>query len=157
MPGQKFVIAHEIPVLIHTLKSLYYNKRLEINLALKVQSVCACDREEMLELLGNLLDNACKWAKLDILLTIEEDQKEFRCIVEDDGPGCSEAQLHTLTERGKRLDETVEGHGLGLAITQDIVRQFNGRLELGRSARLGGFFACCHLPKGGKPVHNEEN
>ncbi|MBF0620725.1 MAG: HAMP domain-containing histidine kinase [Magnetococcales bacterium] len=147
LPGQQFVISHEVPILIHTVKSLYYQKKLEIDLDLKVDTICLCDREEMLELLGNLLDNACKWTKMKILLTIEADDEEIRCIVEDDGPGCSEELIHSLTERGRRLDEEVEGHGLGLAIAKEIIDQLGGHLELGRSNQLGGFLARCHLPK----------
>ncbi len=143
LPGQQFSLQHEMPILVHTMRSLYYQKQLEIDLDLQVETICLCDREEMLELLGNLLDNACKWAKRRILLTVEQDDEEVRCIVEDDGPGASASQIHTLTERGKRLDEAVEGHGLGLAIAQEIIQQLRGRLELGRSERLGGFMARC--------------
>ncbi|MBF0589490.1 MAG: HAMP domain-containing histidine kinase [Magnetococcales bacterium] len=146
LPGQQFSMADEIPVLIHTVKSLYYKKQLEIELDLRVEMTCTCDREEMLELLGNLLDNACKWGKLNILLTVEKDGEGICCTVEDDGPGCTETLLHTLTRRGTRLDEETEGHGLGLAICQEIAHQLGGRLELGKSSRLGGFLARCHLP-----------
>lgn len=155
LPGQKFTVEQEIPALVHTLKSLYYQKQLEIELELKVDTICLCDREEMFELLGNLLDNACKWARLQIRLTVEENEAGVVCTVEDDGPGCSETVLSHLTQRGRRVDESVEGHGLGLAIAQEIVMQLDGRLELGRSERLGGFLARCILPKTGRrPVES---
>jgi signal transduction histidine kinase len=60
-------------------------------------------------------------------------------IVEDDGPGVSDADFATLTQRGTRLDEAVSGHGLGLSIAQSIAEQYGGQLVLGRSKELGGF------------------
>ena len=68
-------------------------------------------------------------------------------IVEDDGPGVSDALVTQLTQRGKRLDESVNGYGLGLSIAQDIIEQHHGLLELGLSERLGGFrvTACLHI------------
>ena len=99
----------------------------------------------MLELLGNLLDNACKYARSEVLLSIEPTPEGYLIRVEDDGPGIPEDQREAVLERGTRLDERAEGHGLGLGIVRDILAAWNGRLTLGQSA-LGGLQASVHLP-----------
>ncbi|MBU5235084.1 ATP-binding protein, partial [Vibrio cholerae] len=79
------------------------------------------DREDLLELLGNLLDNACKWADAEVRLSVSEMPHGYLLAVEDDGPGIPEAQRDQVFGRGARLDEQRVGHGLGLGIVRDIV------------------------------------
>jgi len=67
-------------------------------------------------------------------------------VVEDDGPGCSAEQLSRIARRGVRLDEATEGHGLGLAIADGIVRAYGGEMHFSRSAALGGFQVSVTLP-----------
>jgi signal transduction histidine kinase len=136
--GSHFVAANEIASLIDTLQSIYHQKRLSIETHIPKNLVIAIDREDILELLGVLMDNACKWADKTVYFTINSDNN-ITIKVEDDGPGVSEALVTQLTQRGKRLDEAVTGYGLGLAIANDIIEQYNGNLELGRSKKLGGF------------------
>jgi len=92
----------------------------------------------MLELLGNLLDNAYKWADSHIIITIDGNN-ELTITIEDDGKGCNPDSLNQLTERGIRLDESVSGYGFGIAIVSDIVNDYGGTLSFGRSDKLGGF------------------
>jgi signal transduction histidine kinase len=136
-PGQRFDAAREIPALTETLAAIYREKNLamDIRLARDVQFVA--DREDMLELLGNLLDNACRWARHKVRLTVATGAGST-ITVEDDGPGASPEDLPRLTGRGTRLDEEVGGHGLGLAIARDIAESYGGTLTLGRSPDLGG-------------------
>ena len=103
------------------------------------------DREDMLELLGNLLDNACKWARGAVKLTVEQGEC-VRIVVEDDGPGVDDMLLEQLTERGVRVDEQVAGHGLGLAIVKDVVKLYAGTLDFDRSPELGGLRVVVSLP-----------
>jgi len=99
----------------------------------------------MLELIGNLLDNAVKWSRSRVVLKMH-DHDGVVIDVEDDGPGCSPEVLDQLTGRGVRLDESVAGHGLGLSIVKDIVDTYNGRLKLTSSTQLGGLKATVYLP-----------
>jgi signal transduction histidine kinase len=109
------------------------------------QAALVGDREDLLELLGNLLDNACKWARHRVMITMQG-QSELTMVVEDDGPGCPPEVLKHLTERGVRIDESTAGYGLGLAIVKDIVEQYGGDIRFGCSGRLGGFQACITVP-----------
>ena len=109
------------------------------------------DREDMLELFGNLLDNACKWARGRVRVHVEPAGAGGQLVfsVEDDGPGVPEALLGQLGTAGLRTDESRPGHGLGLAIVSDIVAQYGGTLRFGRSAGLGGLQVAVSLPVAG--------
>ena len=98
-------------------------------------------------LLGNLLDNACKWADSRVLVGAGEDGEGYWLGVEDDGPGIAPAQREAVVARGNRLDEQVSGHGLGLAIVRDIAQACGGTLTLEDSAALGGLRARVRLPR----------
>ncbi len=136
----KFDIAQELPALIQVLQSMYRDKNLSISFTAPVNGALSIDREDMLELTGNLLDNACKWARSKVILSFSINHKV--CLrVEDDGPGVSDADISQLLRRGVRLDESVSGHGLGLSIAQLIAEQYGGHLHLSHSKTLGGFCA----------------
>jgi signal transduction histidine kinase len=143
--SQRLVLDDEIPPLVETVRSLYLDKDLDIICCIPQQTVFRGDREDVLELLGNLLDNACRWAHHHIAITVEYTSQLY-LMVEDDGPGCPAEVLQHLTKRGLRLDESIPGHGLGLAICKDIVQQYNGDIVFGRSGQLGGFLVEVTLP-----------
>lgn len=94
------------------------------------------DEADLLEILGNLIDNACKACKSQVNVTITIDNG-LTLIVEDDGPGVPEQQRSQLLVRGERLDTYSDGHGVGMAIVNDLVNSYQGTLEIGESA-LGG-------------------
>ena len=102
------------------------------------------DQGDLLELLGNLLENAFKWARHRVLLTARplltpgDRRPGLEFVIEDDGPGIPEDRIEHLLQRGVRGDERVQGHGIGLSIVQDIVRAYKGSLQVGRSEMLGG-------------------
>jgi signal transduction histidine kinase len=143
-PGQRFAPAVDIPNLVQSLQGMYRDKNLNIQLA-ELPATSVLDREDMLELLGNLLDNACKWSRGRVLLDLRLDDG-IHLQVEDDGPGVAERDLQQLARRGVRIDEQSPGHGLGLAIVKDIVTLYGGSLEFSRSTGLGGLCARVHLP-----------
>jgi signal transduction histidine kinase len=103
------------------------------------------ERQDLEEMLGNLMDNACKWAKSRVRVRCEKSEGRLRFRIEDDGPGLSAQQRTQVGERGERLDESVPGSGLGLAIVRDISKLYGGFFTLDESS-LGGVLACLELP-----------
>lgn len=104
----------------------------------------AGDREDLAELIGNLMENACKWARSRVRITATPGT-ELVLSVEDDGNGLSEEDRAHATRRGARLDESAPGHGLGLSIVRDLAALYGGRLELDRSP-WGGLAARLIFP-----------
>jgi signal transduction histidine kinase len=145
-PGTLFDPTVELPVLAELLKRMYRDKGLRLDCHIGTTQPLLMDREDLLELTGTLLDNACKWAFSRVHCAITATNGGIRIRIEDDGPGCDETALADLGERGTRLDEAVDGHGLGLSIAREIVDSYDGRLKLGRSDTLGGFSAIIELP-----------
>lgn len=135
--GQRFNPAEELPALITVLERIYHHKKIKFEYHAPSQNLNNIDRHDLHELLGNLLDNAAKWAQAKVRCAIEQNDA-IHIIVEDDGAGVTEAELTALTERGHRLDESRPGHGLGLAIVKEIVELYHGTLQLDRSPELGG-------------------
>lgn len=95
------------------------------------------EQTDLEEMLGNLLDNAGKWAKSQVTIQARRSHDEVIIEIADDGPGLSAEQIGELGVRGRRLDESVEGSGLGLAITSDIASTYGGELVLGHSPQNG--------------------
>ena len=130
-----------------TLDRIYEERGLDIEVTcgngLKFQG----EKQDFEEMVGNLLDNACKWAVSQV--TVEAKRQEgmarFIVVVDDDGPGLTEAQLTRVMKRGQRLDETKPGSGLGLSIVADLAHLYKGRFDLEPSPD-GGLRAKLELP-----------
>ena len=127
------------------------NPDLEPSLSLPADDVVfAGEREDLEEVLGNLLENAMKWARNRVAVSVarvaavEEGSGLFELCIEDDGPGIPEDKAREALKRGRRLDETKPGTGLGLAIVGDLVAEYGGSLALQRS-ELGGLKALVRL------------
>lgn len=121
----------------NTLVKLYRDRDLVIESELPDDLSCRIDRQDLLEVLGNLAENACKWAQRRVRISALRGVDEISLVVEDDGDGISPADRSRILRRGERADESAPGHGLGLAIVLDIVELAGGRLEIGDS-ELGG-------------------
>jgi signal transduction histidine kinase len=106
----------------------------------------AGEAQDLEEILGNLLENAAKWGRKRIAVGLLHEGANFTLTVEDDGSGLDEHQIGEALKRGRRLDETKPGSGLGLSIVSDTVREYGGTVTLGRS-RLGGLKAKLSLPR----------
>lgn len=145
--GGRLPLAPVFAGLVGVLKQVYADKALKIEVAIPETAVIQADREDMMELFGNLLDNACKWARSRIRIDCEQRGEELVISIEDDGPGVAPSQRERLRQRGVRIDEGgVDGHGLGLAIAEDVISHYGGRLEFDESAELGGFSVSVWFP-----------
>jgi signal transduction histidine kinase len=103
------------------------------------------ERQDLEEMLGNLIDNACKWARSRVRVRCEKNGARLSLTVEDDGLGLSAEQRAQVGERGERLDESVPGSGLGLAIVRDISKLYGGFFAL-EASPMGGVLARLDLP-----------
>ncbi|MFJ2320226.1 sensor histidine kinase [Pseudomonas sp. NPDC087817] len=145
LPGALFDCDAELPGLLATL-NMIHGEHLALSYVAPTGLQLPWDREDLLELLGNLLDNACKWADAEVRLSVIERTDGYALSVEDDGPGIPADQRAQVFSRGTRLDEQTHGHGLGLGIVRDIVDTWGGLLVLGES-EWGGLKVVIELPK----------
>jgi len=136
-PGRKVELSGIINELVNTLQQIYLQKDITISVNQVAEIDFFGDKEDLIEILGNLLDNACKWCNQRVSLTVfGGDGVTF--IIEDDGAGASVSDLELLTKRGFRADESKPGSGLGLAIVNDIVESYGGSISFAKSQALGG-------------------
>ncbi|EIK93964.1 integral membrane sensor signal transduction histidine kinase [Pseudomonas sp. M47T1] len=145
LPGQLFDCETEVAGLVATLRMIH-GQELAIICNQPPGLKLPWDREDLLEVLGNLLDNACKWADSEVRLTLVAHGRGYVLEVDDDGPGIPQARRDEVLNRGARLDEQVSGHGLGLGIVRDIVDAWGGTLALLASPQ-GGLRVRIGLPR----------
>lgn len=146
LPGIRTPVAPVIQGLLRVMERIYAERTLEIVLLPMDESLAFRGEEQDLqEMLGNLIDNACKWAASRIEIRVETLSGGLSVSIEDDGHGISGNERDAVLERGVRADERVAGTGLGLAIVEDLARLYGGRLKLEES-RLKGLKASLVLP-----------
>lgn len=145
-PGRQTHLAEDIPPLLDVLAKLFPD--LLISSDYPAELVLHQDRDDMLELLGNLLDNACKFAMRNVRLQVHRVDKSIVITVTDDGAGLPPESIERLMQRGERLDESKQGAGLGLSICQDIVENYEGSLTIANGEKRG-LQATITLPSGG--------
>lgn len=124
--------------LLSTLAKIYHDQDNKVTVKLTGKLTFKGDEADLLELLGNLLDNAYKAAKSEITLTISQQGHALVICIEDDGVGINPQEISQILERGVRADTYQEGHGVGLAIVRDLVASYQGQLDIGSSSILGG-------------------
>jgi signal transduction histidine kinase len=146
-PGARCSVAVSADGLIRTLLRLHADRGIRIEPAIPPEHAVQAEREDVDEMLGNLLDNACKWAKACITIASREDESGVVITVEDDGPGLNPDQRDLVLQRGVRADEGASGSGLGLAIVRDLAELHGGSIVLDKSP-LGGLQARLKLPRG---------
>jgi signal transduction histidine kinase len=143
--GARAAVADVARDLQFSLKRLYRERALEIELRDLDGLVFQGDAQDLEEMLGNLLDNACKWARSRVRFSGGRSGTQLRLAVEDDGPGIAQHDREEVLLRGRRLDETTAGAGLGLAIVRDLAELYRGSLRL-TGSDLGGLYATLDLP-----------
>ena len=137
--------------LVRTLRKIYAGKSLSIKLDCLPAAKFRGEQQDLEEMAGNLLDNACKWAEAEVVLKVRLKRDtsgraaELLLVVEDDGPGLSDSEKERVVARGQRLDSQTPGSGLGLAIASDLSKLYDGRLLLA-DAGTGGLRVELHLP-----------
>jgi len=124
--------------LIRTLHKIYREPQISIEQNVDPKAIFKGDEADLTEILGNVLDNACKAAKSQVALTVTADENVLIIKVEDDGKGISPEQHAQIFERGMRADSYQRGHGIGLAIVRDLIDSYNGQLSVSSSESLGG-------------------
>ncbi|MET0527362.1 MAG: ATP-binding protein [Microvirga sp.] len=136
--------------LARTFAKIYQDKDLAVELAIPLDLRFRGEKQDLEEMAGNLIDNAAKWAAHKVEISVEVirediDRPRFRLLIDDDGPGLPETAREEMLKRGRRLDETKPGSGLGLSIVSDLAALYRGSLKL-EAAPLGGLRAVLELP-----------
>jgi two-component system sensor histidine kinase PhoQ len=125
--------------IVGALSKVYADKAIEFEIICTDQTLIYCEEGDLYEIAGNLIDNAGKWCQKKIKITLESLEKQaVKLVVEDDGPGIPEQKLDSILKRGIRADENIKGHGIGMAIVNELVTLLGGKLQGERSAALGG-------------------
>jgi signal transduction histidine kinase len=166
-PGVHAAVAESAGGLARTLLRLHADRGLAIDVNVPAGLTVRCQREDLDEMLGNLLDNACKWAKSRVVLSVlppdvsaearsakveggsynvgEAGGSYAEITVDDDGPGLDASMREAVLQRGVRADEAAPGSGLGLAIVRELAELYGGSITLGGSP-AGGLRATLRLP-----------
>jgi signal transduction histidine kinase len=119
-----------VDALVRTMKTLHADRALQMSVHGPLNAEALVRQEDLEEILGNVLDNACKWARSTVALTVQPDENSITFIVDDDGAGLPPAAHDVVLQRGVRLDERAPGSGLGLAIVRDMVEHYRGTVSL---------------------------
>ena len=143
--GASCPVASSAEGLARTLLRLNAGRGLAIDLEVAAAHSVRCSREDLDEMLGNLLDNACKWAKSLVTLSSDAGESSICITVDDDGPGLDPALMEQVLQRGVRADQAAPGSGFGLAIVRDLAELHGGSIQLSRGP-AGGLRASLLLP-----------
>jgi signal transduction histidine kinase len=145
-------VAPAIEALRRTMEKIHRDRSIAIELKADPHAKFRGERQDLEEMVGNLVDNACKWAASQVFIEVQLEPSaqaggapRLRIIVDDDGRGLSAAERAQVSRRGQRLDESKPGSGLGLSIVTDLAALYGGSLSL-RNAPIGGLRAELELP-----------
>jgi signal transduction histidine kinase len=145
-------VAPVVQALARTMEKTHHDTRLAIDVDVPEEARFRGERQDLEEMVGNLVDNACKWASARVAIEVLREQPApgrnvVRVVVDDDGPGLTPSERDQVAKRGRRLDETKPGSGLGLSIVVELAGLYGGALHLG-TAPIGGLRAELTLPAG---------
>jgi len=135
--GKQVAVAAAVTRLTDSLLKVYSDRQYIVEMNVEPDLMFKGDEGDLLEILGNLLDNAFKWCRQRVLISAVQQDGKLNIRIEDDGPGMKSEQVELLLKRGVRADETMPGHGIGLSIVQNIVQAYRGELRIEKS-KYGG-------------------
>jgi len=139
--GRQVQIAPVLNKIIQALDKVYVNKQMQCDIDVDKQAVFHGDERDLMELLGNILDNAYKYGHRQLRVVVSTNQTaaapQLNLVIEDDGPGIDPQQRQFVLQRGARADTLAQGQGIGLAVVTDIVSSYGGLIDVG-SSELGG-------------------
>jgi len=144
-PGTRCTVIESAEGLSRTLRQLYTDRGLCIDLHVPRDHTVQGQREDLDEMLGNLLDNACKWARTRVAVESSVHDSRIVITVDDDGPGIEPSMREAVLQRGVRADEAAPGSGLGLAIVRDLAELYGGSIAL-QPSPMAGLRARLELP-----------
>lgn len=153
---QKTIKTQDLSIIIHkisaSLNKVYLDKAIQFVLAVPESCPIYAEEGDLYEIVGNLMDNACKWCqrsiKVSIALKPRKARRDFSVLltIEDDGPGIPVGKFNEILKRGMRADENIHGHGIGVSVVNELLDLLGGKLEGGSSDRLGGMKWSVYLP-----------
>ncbi len=145
-PGMRMVRLRPIAEkIVNTVKKAHHNKQVSTTIEIDYAINLRIDEGDLMELLGNLVDNAFKWCHQAIYIFANHEQDSVLLQIEDDGPGIKHHEIARILERGVRADQSTPGHGIGLAIVRDIVQVYGGTLAIDEH-KTNGTRMMIHLP-----------
>lgn len=143
-PGMSLIqLAPMVDRIVRTVASAYRVKQPEVTVAVERKLYLRIDEGDLMELLGNLIDNAFKWCRHRIQIAASYQGDQVLIKVEDDGPGIPSHEIARILERGARADQSTSGHGIGLAVVRDIMQVYEGELLLENCAKQGLCVTLC--------------
>ncbi|MFK8019591.1 MAG: ATP-binding protein [Pseudomonadales bacterium] len=134
---QQQQIAPLIERIGNALKKVYSDKQVDLRLDLDTEASCRMDESDLMEMLGNILENSFKYCNKTVHVHLRSEQSGCEVLISDDGPGIPQQQRQQIFDRGQRLDTQQPGQGIGLAVVRDIARSYNSDIEISESS-LGG-------------------
>ncbi|MEL7312840.1 MAG: ATP-binding protein [Pseudomonadota bacterium] len=141
----RVLVFDEVSQMLGALDKVYRSKSVRGEIDMPSDVMFHGDKGDLVEMLGNLLDNAYKWCRQRVMI-VGSENNGLHLVIEDDGPGVPAEAVAAALRRGTRLDETVPGSGIGLAVVAELVKQYEGKLEIRRS-ELGGAAVHLYFPR----------
>lgn len=135
--AMQVLISPLLDKIVRGMEKIYHDKGIRLHVDVAQQLHFHGDAGDLMELLGNLIDNACKYGRSQVRVTARQADEALSLVVEDDGPGIDAADYQLLLQRGMRADEQQPGQGIGLAVVNEIVTLYQAQLDIGRG-ELGG-------------------
>jgi two-component system sensor histidine kinase PhoQ len=135
-----------------SLNKVYIDKAITLDTSVPEQCQIYFEEGDLYEIVGNLLDNACKWCRGTVKISVTQnprkDRRNYSLLlqIDDDGPGIPDGKLNEILKRGVRADENIHGHGIGMTVVHDLIGMLGGKLEGNKSGELGGMSWRVYLP-----------